>query len=38
MSYYPVPATTGLIGVATTVTDVTHLKDVERRLEETNSA
>jgi diguanylate cyclase (GGDEF)-like protein/PAS domain S-box-containing protein len=36
VSYYPVPATTGLIGVATTVTDVTHLKDVERRLEETN--
>jgi diguanylate cyclase (GGDEF)-like protein/PAS domain S-box-containing protein len=36
VSYYPVPATTGLIGVATTVTDVTHLKDVERRLEDTN--
>ena len=36
VSYYPVPATTGLIGVATTVTDVTHLKDVESRLEETN--
>ncbi len=36
VSYYPVPATTGLLGVATTVTDVTHLKDVERRLEETN--
>ena len=36
VSYYPVPATTGLVGVATTVTDVTHLKDVERRLEETN--
>jgi diguanylate cyclase (GGDEF)-like protein/PAS domain S-box-containing protein len=36
VSYYPVPATTGLLGVATTVTDVTHLKDVERRLEESN--
>ena len=36
VSYYPVPATTGLLGIATTVTDVTHLKDVERRLEETN--
>ena len=36
VSYYPVPAITGLVGVATTVTDVTHLKDVERRLEETN--
>jgi diguanylate cyclase (GGDEF)-like protein/PAS domain S-box-containing protein len=36
VNYYPVPATTGLLGVATTVTDVTHLKDVERRLEETN--
>jgi diguanylate cyclase (GGDEF)-like protein/PAS domain S-box-containing protein len=36
VSYYPVPATTGLLGVATTVTDVTHMKDVERRLEETN--
>jgi diguanylate cyclase (GGDEF)-like protein/PAS domain S-box-containing protein len=36
VSYYPVPATTGMLGVATTVTDVTHLKDVERRLEETN--
>ena len=36
VSYYPVPATTGMLGVATTVTDVTHLKDVERRLEESN--
>jgi diguanylate cyclase (GGDEF)-like protein/PAS domain S-box-containing protein len=36
VSYYPVPASTGLVGVATAVTDVTHLKDVERRLEETN--
>jgi diguanylate cyclase (GGDEF)-like protein/PAS domain S-box-containing protein len=36
VSYYPVPATTGLVGVGTAVTDVTHLKDVERRLEETN--
>jgi diguanylate cyclase (GGDEF)-like protein len=36
VSYYPVPAATGLLGVATTVTDVTHLKDVERRLEASN--
>ena len=36
VNYYPVPATTGLVGVATTVTDVTHLKDVEKLLEETN--
>ena len=26
VSYYPVPATTGILGSATTVTDVTHLK------------
>ena len=37
VSYYPVPGADGLIGVGTAVTDVTHLKDVERRLEETNS-
>ena len=36
VSYYPVPATAGLAGVGTAVTDVTHLKDVERRLEESN--
>jgi diguanylate cyclase (GGDEF)-like protein/PAS domain S-box-containing protein len=36
VSYYPVPAMTGLLGIATTVTDVTHLKDIERRLEDTN--
>ena len=30
------PRRPGSLGVATTVTDVTHLKDVERRLEETN--
>jgi diguanylate cyclase (GGDEF)-like protein/PAS domain S-box-containing protein len=33
VTYFPVP---GLLGVGTAVTDVTHLKDVERRLEETN--
>ena len=36
VSYYPVPGPEGMIGVGTAVTDVTHLKDVERRLEETN--
>ncbi|MDQ3066100.1 MAG: GGDEF domain-containing protein [Actinomycetota bacterium] len=36
VSYYPMPGATGLAGVGTAVTDVTHLKDVERRLEETN--
>jgi diguanylate cyclase (GGDEF)-like protein/PAS domain S-box-containing protein len=36
VSYYPVPATTGLVGVGTAVTDITHLKEVERRLEDTN--
>lgn len=36
VSYYPVPGPGGLAGVGTAVTDVTHLKDVERRLEETN--
>jgi diguanylate cyclase (GGDEF)-like protein/PAS domain S-box-containing protein len=35
VSYYPVPGA-GVAGVGTAVTDVTHLKDVERRLEETN--
>ncbi|HUH15786.1 MAG TPA: diguanylate cyclase [Gaiellaceae bacterium] len=32
VSYYPLPG----VGVGTAVMDVTHLKDVERRLEETN--
>jgi diguanylate cyclase (GGDEF)-like protein len=36
VSYYPVPGLSGLAGVGTAVTDVTHLKNVERRLEETN--
>jgi diguanylate cyclase (GGDEF)-like protein/PAS domain S-box-containing protein len=36
VSYYPVPDVGGEPGVGTAVTDVTHLKDVERRLEETN--
>ena len=36
VSYYPVAGAVGLVGVGTAVTDVTHLKDVERRLEETN--
>jgi diguanylate cyclase (GGDEF)-like protein len=36
VSYYPVPGLGGTIGVGTAVTDVTHLKDVERRLEDSN--
>ena len=36
VSYYPVPSLRGIVGVGTAVTDVTHLKAVERRLEETN--
>ena len=36
VSYYPVPGRRGIAGVGTAVTDVTHLKDVEKRLEETN--
>ena len=36
VSYYPVPGPRGIVGVGTAVTDVTHLKTVERRLEETN--
>jgi diguanylate cyclase (GGDEF)-like protein/PAS domain S-box-containing protein len=36
VSYYPVAGTVGLVGVGTAVTDVSHLKDVERRLEESN--
>jgi diguanylate cyclase (GGDEF)-like protein/PAS domain S-box-containing protein len=37
VSYYPVPGPNGIVGVGTAVTDVTHLKAVERRLEETNA-
>ena len=36
VSYYPVPGARGALAVGTAVTDVTHLKTVERRLEETN--
>jgi len=36
VSYYPVPGQGGIIGVGTAVTDITHLKTVERSLEETN--
>ncbi|MEO5577296.1 MAG: GGDEF domain-containing protein [Gaiellaceae bacterium] len=36
VSYYPVPGADGAAGVGVAVTDVTHLKDVEKRLEETN--
>jgi diguanylate cyclase (GGDEF)-like protein/PAS domain S-box-containing protein len=36
VSYYPVPGPSGVIGVGTAVTEVTHLKGVERSLEETN--
>jgi diguanylate cyclase (GGDEF)-like protein/PAS domain S-box-containing protein len=36
VSYYPVPGRRGIVGVGTAVTDVTHLKDVEKRLEESN--
>ena len=36
VSYYPVPGPHGTAGVGTAITDVTHLKDVERKLEETN--
>jgi diguanylate cyclase (GGDEF)-like protein/PAS domain S-box-containing protein len=36
VSYYPVPGVGGTMGVGTAVTDVTHLKAVERSLEETN--
>ena len=36
VSYYPIPGRNGVMGVGTAVTDVTHLKDVETRLEETN--
>jgi diguanylate cyclase (GGDEF)-like protein len=35
-SYYPVPGLDGATGVGVAVTDITQLKDVERRLEETN--
>jgi diguanylate cyclase (GGDEF)-like protein len=37
VSYYPVPGPDGVVvGVGTAVTDITHLKNVERILEETN--
>ena len=36
VSYYPIPGRGGIVGVGTAVTDVTHLKDVEKRLGETN--
>ena len=36
VSYFPVPGLRGFVGVGTAVTDVTHLKAVERTLEETN--
>ena len=36
VSYYPIPGRNGVAGVGIAVTDVTHLKDVESRLEETN--
>jgi diguanylate cyclase (GGDEF)-like protein/PAS domain S-box-containing protein len=36
VSYYPVPGQGGIVGVGTAVTDITHLKTVERSLEETN--
>jgi len=38
VSYYPIPGRRGVVGVGTAVTDVTHLKDVEKRLEETNQS
>ena len=37
VSYYPVPGVSGIVAVGTAVTDVTHLKTVERSLEETNA-
>jgi diguanylate cyclase (GGDEF)-like protein/PAS domain S-box-containing protein len=36
VSYYPVPGPGGIVGVGTAVMDITHLKTVERTLEETN--
>ena len=36
VSYYPMPGPDGQIGVGTAVTDVTQLKEIEKRLEETN--
>jgi diguanylate cyclase (GGDEF)-like protein/PAS domain S-box-containing protein len=36
VSYYPVPGPHGVTGVGTAVTDVTHLKAVERSLEDMN--
>ena len=36
VSYYPIHGAAGTVGLGTAVTEVTYLKDVERRLEETN--
>ena len=36
VSYFPVPGASGALGVGAAVMDITHLKHVERRLEETN--
>jgi diguanylate cyclase (GGDEF)-like protein/PAS domain S-box-containing protein len=36
VSYYTVVGPNGMLGLGETVVDVTHLKDVERRLEDTN--
>jgi diguanylate cyclase (GGDEF)-like protein/PAS domain S-box-containing protein len=36
VSYYPIPGRDGVVGVGTAVVDVSHLKDVEKRLEELN--
>ena len=38
VSYYPVSGPDGAAGVGLAVTDVTHLKDVEKRLAETNQS
>ena len=36
VSYYPVPGVSGIVGVGTSVMDITHLKTIEHSLEETN--
>jgi diguanylate cyclase (GGDEF)-like protein/PAS domain S-box-containing protein len=36
VSYYPVPGPDGAVGIGAAVTDVTHLKDIEKRLGESN--
>ncbi len=38
VSYYPVAGVDGAAGVGVALTDVTHLKDVEKRLEESNQS